>query len=297
MPRRRCPFSRHETCERTPGVLVDTNPGLQGWRIVRSGRMRAVARYLTLGGTAVLALAALLITLHYVQEVRSARRDTPALVAAALNGPGSELTLDDLTGEREAILLAVQDPMFRHHRGVDLATPGAGMTTITQGLVKLLYFPDGFHPGLAKIRQTLIAQYALDALVSKDDQLRLFLNITYFGHQDGRAVYGFADAARTYFGKEFSALTDDEYLQLVAMPVGPNAFKPGTDASRERVERIRRYLSGAYQPAGVLDVEYNGRERGSLAAEALMALLRLVTDASPDGVAGAQKGPAERGTS
>lgn len=254
--------------------------------------MRAVARYLVLGGTAVLGVAALLITLHYVQEVGRARRDTPALVAAALNGPGIELGLDDMSAEREATLIAVEDPMFRHHKGVDLATPGAGMTTITQGLVKLLYFPDGFHPGVAKIRQTLIAQYALDALASKDDQLRLFLNITYFGHQDGRAIYGFADAARTYYEKEFASLTDDEFLALVAMPIGPNAFKPGTDASTERMERIRRYLSGAYQPSGVLDVEYNGQKRGSLVAEALMVLLRVVTDARPDGDGGAQEGHA-----
>ena len=45
------------------------------------------------------------------------------------------------------------------------------MTTISQGLVKVLYFPSGFRPGIAKIRQTLIAQYAFDASVSKQEQL------------------------------------------------------------------------------------------------------------------------------
>jgi len=43
-------------------------------------------------------------------------------------------------------------------------------------LVKLLYFPDGFQKGIAKVRQTLIARYAFDALVSKEEQLALLLN-------------------------------------------------------------------------------------------------------------------------
>jgi len=81
------------------------------------------------------------------------------------------------------------------------------------------------------------------------------------------------------FGKEFSAITDDEFLSLVAMHIGPNALKPGTAANTERVQRIKRYLAGQYQPAGLLDVEYKGKQHGTLAEEALMAFLRLVTNA------------------
>lgn len=115
---------------------------------------------------AMFAIALILIIAYYVNEVRVARRETPALVQAAWKRYGMKLGLADLSSERRTMLLAVEDPSFMHHHGVDLATPGAGMTTITQGLVKLLYFPDGFRPGIAKIRQTLIAQYALNSLVS-----------------------------------------------------------------------------------------------------------------------------------
>jgi hypothetical protein len=41
------------------------------------------------------------------------------------------------------------------------------------------------------------------------------------------------------------------------------------------------YLSGKYQPAGVLDVDYQGKQHGTFAEEALMAFLRLVTNARP----------------
>jgi len=217
------------------------------------------------------------MTTYYPNEVRLARRDTKTLVQAALKHYGMKLKPSDLSMVQRSMLLAVEDPTFTRHHGVDLETPGAGMTTLTQGLVKLLYFPDGFRPGIAKIRQTLIAQYALDAIVSKNDQLLLFLNICYLGNENGQAVYGYVNAARIYFGKEFQDISDDEFLSLVAMHIGPNALKPGTTANKERVERIKRFLSGQYQPAGLLDTDYKGKRHGTLAEEALMAFLRLVT--------------------
>jgi membrane peptidoglycan carboxypeptidase len=204
-------------------------------------------------------------------------------VQSALDKYGSELNVSDLSEDREAALLAVADPTFRTHRGVDLSTPGAGMTTITQGLVKLLYFPEGFRPGIAKIRQTLIAQYALDELISKDKQLRLFLNISYFGRENGRSVHGFADASRTYFGKEFHAISEMEFLSLVAMLIGPNNLKPDSRANHERVERIKSYLSGEYRPDGLLDVNYTGEPITSdFRAHILIALLRIITDSDPE---------------
>jgi membrane peptidoglycan carboxypeptidase len=230
---------------------------------------------------AMLTVAILLAVGYYVNDIRIARNQTRSLFASVWNHYGNELTLADISEERKTNLLAIEDPTFLRHHGVDLQTPGAGMTTITQGLVKQLYFPEGFRPGIAKIRQTLIAQYALDSQVSKDEQLRLFLNISYLGHKDGKAVHGFADGARSYFGKEFKDLSDEEFLSLVAMLIGPNTFKPGTPAHIERMRRISSYLSGKYRPMSVLDVEYNGKQHGTLAEEALMIFLRIITDAGP----------------
>lgn len=217
----------------------------------------------------------------YVNEVRVARRDTAALVQEAWQRYGRSLTISDLSLHKTSILLAVEDPAFFRHHGVDLDTPGAGMTTITQGLVKLLYFPAGFKQGIAKIRQTLIAQYALDALVAKNEQLDLLLNMAYMGSRDGKPVHGFVHAARAYFGKDFGALSDVEFQSLVAMLIAPNQLLPGTPAHAERMRHIDAYLSGAYRPASVLDVEYDGKACGSPAEEALMVLLRLITDATP----------------
>lgn len=245
----------------------------------RSGKYRLARLMRTILLALALGLAA--ATVYYANEVRIARQQTPDLISEALNRYGTELTLADLSPARKAMVLAIEDPTFLHHRGVDLTTPGAGMTTITQGLVKRLYFPDGFRPGIAKIRQTLIAQYALDALSSKEQQLLLFLNMSYLGNANDKPIDGFANAARHYFGKEFAALTDDEFLALLAMLISPNTLQPGTTAHAERMQRLHAYLVGDIQAASLLDVEYNGKQRGTPAEEVLMALLRLVTEANP----------------
>lgn len=151
------------------------------------------------------------------------------------------------------------------------------MTTITQGLVKLLYYPEGFKQGVAKIRQTLIAQYVLDALVSKEVQLDLFLNLAYFGHENNREVKGFSQAAQVYYKNELNALTEPEFIGLVAMLIAPNKFKPATIFHVERVERIQAYLSGDYQPKSLLDTQYDNTTSGNLSEELLVAFLRLIT--------------------
>lgn len=243
--------------------------------------MGAVLKRIFVAAALVLIGAIAALGASYWSDVREARAKTPELVRLAFEQHGRQVERSDLSAEQLEILLAIEDPAFYRHRGVDLSTPGAGMTTITQGLVKQLYFPAGFRPGIAKIRQTLLAQHALDAQVSKDEQLALYLNVTYFGTVDGAPVHGLAAAARTYFGKSYEALTHDEFAALIAMTIAPNRLKPGGEASEARMVRVKRYLAGDVAPASVLDFDYTGRTQGSFGEEALMALLRLLVDAEP----------------
>jgi membrane carboxypeptidase/penicillin-binding protein len=234
-------------------------------------------RFLSLG-LGSLALAAAILTGYYINEIRIARSETAARVDEAFLKYGKEPSLTGLPPQRKSMLLKIEDPAFYHHHGVDLSTPGAGMTTITQGLVKQLYFPDGFQQGVSKVRQTLIARYALDALVSKDEQLQLFLCIAYLGDVNGEAIHGFHRAAEVYFGKSFADLSDGEFLTLVSMLIAPNKMKPGSVAGKARLRLVTAVLAGQIKPQSVLDVEYVGKTKGSLAEEALMGFLRLVTN-------------------
>lgn len=221
---------------------------------------------------------------YFWNEVRVARADTGELVGKARETYGQEVAATAMAPQRIDMLVAIEDPAFRKHRGVDLETPGAGMTTISQGLVKLIYFPEGFKPGLAKIRQSLIARYAFDPQVSKAEQIDLYLNMTYFGSVDGKPVHGIANAAQAHFGKSWRDLSDDEFIALIGMTIAPNALKPGTQASDERVARIKRYLAGEIRPASVMDFNYTGRQSGSFGQEAYMSVLRWLTgDAFAEG--------------
>jgi membrane peptidoglycan carboxypeptidase len=201
-----------------------------------------------------LAILLLLAGYEAVQVFRAKAR-TPAALASVAARPRR---LADVPEKRRAMLLAVEDPGFYRHHGIDLSTPGAGWTTITQSLVKHLYFPDGFKPGFAKIEQSLIAWWVLDPAVSKDEQLEIFVNHASFGTIDGRDVIGFADAARTFYARPIAELSDRELLSLVAMLIGPNELDPRTHPreNARRTDRIEALLAGRCKPAGVFDVDY-----------------------------------------
>jgi membrane peptidoglycan carboxypeptidase len=202
------------------------------------------------------AAVGVIVVVYAVATIGEGFVRAPAVVARQVNDTLLTLRSEALSPEQLRILLTVEDPRFFDHHGIDLRTPGAGMTTITQGLVKFLYF-DRFEPGLAKIRQSLLA-IGFDARIDKRTQLALFLNAGYLGTHDGRPVHGFEDAARRYFRSRFAHLSRDQYLSLVAMCVGPDAFSVARrpDANRGRVARIKRLLSGQCRPQGWRDVYY-----------------------------------------
>lgn len=193
------------------------------------------------------------IATWYAGVVYSARNYTRDTLLPKVRAAQFPVALADLTARQKDILLQVEDPGFYRHRGIDLATPGAGLTTITQAVVGLLYF-EKFEPGLDKLRQSLIAVLALDPLMSKDEQLLLFLNTAYFGH----GAYGFDAASRTYFRKPFRQLAEDEYIALVAALIAPEVFDVQIEPERvaERVARIKRLVGGTYRPRGVFDLYY-----------------------------------------
>ncbi|RYG92324.1 glycosyl transferase family 51 [Loktanella sp. IMCC34160] len=160
---------------------------------------------------------------------------------------------DDLPTTQLSAWIAVEDPSFFSHPGVDLKTGGAGLTTITQALVKRMYF-DEFRPGFSKLEQTLIAALVVNPRIPKEVQLTAALDRMYFGTVEGVEIIGFDNAAREFFGRPLLDLTDGEFIALVATLIGPDRFRPGSAEHDTRLTRIRRLLSGDCQPAGVRDV-------------------------------------------
>lgn len=199
------------------------------------------------------ALAVALVCYEAVAVIRAKGRTAAALATVKAR----PLPLEEVGERRLAMALKVEDPGFFTHHGVDFSTPGQGQTTLTQGLVKFLYF-DHFKPGFAKIEQTLIARFVVDPAISKREQLSIFVNYARFGTQNGRQVRGFADAARVFYGKPFAQLSDHEFLTLVAMLMAPNALDPirHPRENAERTARIERLLAGKCAPRGHADNSY-----------------------------------------
>jgi membrane carboxypeptidase/penicillin-binding protein len=203
-----------------------------------------------------LTLAPLVLLLAFVAyegfAVARAHAKTPQVLA--LPRP---LKLDQVSLDRQAALLTVDDPNFYGHNGLDFGTPGQGNTNLTQSLVKRFYF-ERFRPGFLKIEQMLIARFVLSPAASKRDQLELFYNYAYLGRKDGRDVIGFPAAARAWFGRDYTTLDEDQYFALVAMLIAPDRLDPirhpGENA--ERVRRIKALLAARCRPLDKDDLWY-----------------------------------------
>lgn len=192
--------------------------------------------------------------------VIQARSKTKAIFSSALKSENIEIKLNDLSKEKLDSLLSVEDPKFYEHSGFDFKTSGAGVTTITQAMTKYLYFKK-FTKGFKKIEQTLIAWLAITPMVSKNDQLTVFINTAYLGSVEGKEVRGFGEASRIYFKKPFNELTETEYLSIVAMLIAPKTFniKNHSERNLERVELIKKLLKGEYVPTKNSDLFYGGK--------------------------------------
>jgi penicillin-binding protein 1C len=126
--------------------------------------------------------------------------------------------------------IAAEDQRFRLHPGVDPVAAGrallsmplkrSGASTITQQLARRLYLSDDSKPLLVrKAREAFIA-LQIEASLSKDQILELYLNEVYYG----RGAYGIEAAARVYFGVSARNLDLAQAALLAGFPQRPALF-------------------------------------------------------------------------
>jgi len=196
--------------------------------------------------TILVAVGALLAWVVWTGAVAFLR--APGMVADLERAGGLPLSPSDLPKSRVCALLAVDDPTFYLHQGIGLFDGPPGHTTITQAIGKGLFF-NGFDPGFLRHRKIrlMVAAWAFDRRISKEMQLRVFLNRAYFGSMDERGVLGFPAAARAYFGKPLDRVSDREYLGLLAMLEAPSRYhvQRQPQANAERVARLEMRIKEA----------------------------------------------------
>jgi len=161
---------------------------------------------------------------------------------------------DGLGAGREALLLAVEDPTFADHTGLDLDRPAPG-TTLVRSLAKRVGF-DPFEPGIARIRQLGYAS-GLEKELSKPRLVALWLETVEMGPGPKGWMRGFYTASKSIYGRSPDKLKDDEFLRLVAVATAPDAIPlEGSEPALEaRLARIRHLLSGECRRLGEQDAQ------------------------------------------
>jgi len=142
---------------------------------------------------------------------------------------------DLLPGHVMNAVVATEDRRFFQHHGVDqigllraafanlrAGRVAQGGSTLTQQLAKNLFLTSE-RSFRRKIEEFVIALW-LEARLSKEDILELYLNRVYFGS----GAYGIEAAAQRYFGKSARYLTVSEAAVIAGLLKAPSKFAPSS---------------------------------------------------------------------
>ena len=212
-------------------------------------------------GAAVLGAALFYATLPDVAPLRTEFPKTTAFMKRRVeelvrSGQSSRLEwtpvpLSGISSSLPLAVIAAEDARFYEHRGVDWeAVRGAlekdwekrnlrhGASTITQQLAKNLYLSPE-RTVWRKLREWAIAR-RLEKRLTKRRILELYLNVVELGPR----TFGAEAAARRYFGKAASSLSDREAATLAAIIPSPKIYDPIRHPQRvaRRAGRILRWM-------------------------------------------------------
>src|SRR5699024_9218607 len=91
----------------------------------------------------------------------------------------------------------------------------------------------------------LLLTYKIEATLTKDQILELYMNQIYLGHR----AYGFNAAARTYFGNPLNETTLTEAAMLPGILRAPSRYNPianFNEAKRQQLVVLKRMLNLNY---------------------------------------------------
>ncbi len=159
-------------------------------------------------------------------------------------------------------VLAIEDRDFYKHGGISFKAIAraayqnvsegqiiSGGSTISQQLVRNRLQPRR-RSFLYKAWEAFLAM-KLDGQLSKDEILESYLNTSYYGHQ----AYGFAAAAKTYFGKSPHELSVAESALLAGVLQSPSALDPflHPEAAKKRRALV---LAAMQETQAITDDQY-----------------------------------------
>jgi penicillin-binding protein 1A len=162
----------------------------------------------------------------------------------------------DIPDVMKKAVLAIEDYRFYEHGGVDfigilragttdLMHGGAsqGASTITMQVARN-FFLSSEKTYTRKIYEMMLA-YKIERALTKDQILELYMNQIYLGER----AYGFAAAARVYFGKDLKDITLAQAAMLAGLPKAPSAYNPIVNPKRAKIRQeyiLKRMLDLRY---------------------------------------------------
>lgn len=167
------------------------------------------------------------------------------------NKKSNDVSLDEVSADFIASILAVEDHRFYSHRGFDYIgilraiknniismSTKEGASTISQQYARLLYL-NNERTWSRKIKEAFLTM-RLESHYSKEEILEGYINTVYFGH----GIYGIKNASHYYFNKEPSELDLNEASMLAGVINGPVYYSPYNDIKRakERQEKVLNEL-------------------------------------------------------
>jgi penicillin-binding protein 1A len=148
-------------------------------------------------------------------------------------------------------VLAIEDARFYEHKGIDWmgaaravkanVTGGfgsGGASTITMQVARNFFLTK--EKVLSRKLNEIVLAYKIEDALTKDQILELYMNQIYLGQRS----YGFASAARSYFGKKLDQLTIAETAMLAGLPQNPARHNPAVNPKRAKLrqEQVLRRL-------------------------------------------------------
>lgn len=174
--------------------------------------------------------------------------------------------IEDIPQVMKHAVIAIEDDRFYEHGGVDfIGVVRAGLANLRGGLsqgastitmqVARNFFLSSEKTYTRKIYEMLLA-YKIEANLSKDQILQLYMNQIYLGQR----AYGFASAARVYFGKSIKDVTLAEAAMLAGLPKAPSAYNPVVNPKRAKIRQeyiLLRMLELGYITQAEYDTALN----------------------------------------
>lgn len=180
-------------------------------------------------------------------------------IAYITNNNKSNL-ITELDEEFVKLLLFIEDKNYYNHNGFDtnrifkalinniIFNTKTGASTITQQYIKNTYLSN--EKTIIRKLKELYLSIKIENKLSKDEILYNYLSCIYFGNN----VYGIKNASRYYFNKDFTFLSINDKLSLIALLNSPSVYSSNIDKWNDRKNMYAKLL---YDNKVITDIEYD----------------------------------------